>query len=72
MTALQDQHVLIFTGGIGAISAGIRHQICSHLEWPGINLNPAANYRQALKISSIMPRIDIFSLKTDEALVMAR
>lgn len=63
---------LVFTGGIGANSAEIRQNICSHFQWLGLTINPQANNERATKISSVESQIDVFSLKTDEELVMAK
>lgn len=73
MTAtLQGLDALIFTAGIGANNDVIRDKVCEKFEWLGISLSAQANQLHENIISSASSRIKVFSIKTDEELMMAQ
>jgi acetate kinase len=64
--------LLVFTGGIGEHSAGMRRRICATGEWAGIVLDPTANATHESKISQPDGRVGVFVIPTDEERVIAR
>lgn len=62
---------LIFSGGIGENSTVIRSNICSGLEYLGINLDNSANAENSFLISSKESRVGVHVIKTDEAKIIA-
>ena len=69
--ALEGLDALIFTGGIGEHAAAIRTMICEKLAWLGITLDPAANARSAMRISTAGSRVSVCVIPTDEEAVIA-
>lgn len=66
---------IIFTGGIGENSDYMREKICSGLEGFGIILDKDANKafnRQEHKMSAADSKVEIWTIPTNEELVMAR
>lgn len=68
---------VIFTGGIGENSSLIRAKICENLVWAGATLDQVANDKRIsddgeLKISSAASEIDIWAVKTNEELMIAK
>lgn len=65
---------IVFTGGIGENSAKIREEVCRDLDWFGIALDPKRN--QAANgetvVSSDSSRVSIWTLPTNEEIVVAR
>lgn len=64
--------ILVFTAGIGEHSALVRQRIAAGLQVFGIALEPAANAKNALKISAPGSRVEVLVVPTDEELVIAR
>jgi acetate kinase len=64
--SMQGFDGLVFTAGIGEHSAPVRAMICENLAWAGIKLDPAANAKNALKISAPDSRIPVYVVPTDE------
>lgn len=74
LAVLNGADALVFTAGIGENSPRIRAQICSDLEWLGIELDPARNERavgQEMQISSEASRVQVWVIPTNEELVIA-
>jgi acetate kinase len=71
ISILHGLDALIFTGGIGANSDVIREKICEKMQWLGVSLEPEANRRNENIISNASSRIQVYSIKTDEELMMA-
>jgi acetate kinase len=71
VAALEGIDALVFTGGIGEHAAAIRAMICEKLAWLGIALDPDANARNALRISTASSRVQICVIPTDEEAVIA-
>src|SRR5262249_46498397 len=65
---------LVFTGGIGENSVAMRHAICANLDWFGIELDPQKNQsaRGEAIVSSERSRVEIWTMPTNEELVVAR
>ena len=70
---LNGLDALVFTGGIGLHSDRIRQMVCSRLGYLGVKLdeekNTAANTEL---ISSERSSVEVYRLKTDEEIVVAR
>lgn len=61
---------LVFTGGIGEHAAEIRTEICTGLEYLGVQLDPGRNDENDVAIGS--GRVAVLLVPADEELVMAR
>src|SRR5579859_4136075 len=70
--ALGGLDTLVFTGGIGEHAAEVRAEICSGLQHLGIELDGAANNRNAEVISAAGSRCVVRVVETDEDLMIAR
>lgn len=70
---LNGLDALVFTGGIGLHSDRIRQMVCSRLGYLGVDLdeekNTAANTEL---VSSARSSVEVYRLKTDEEIVVAR
>ncbi len=66
--------VIVFTGGIGENGVHIRTGVCENLQELGIELDPAANAKAKgeCRISSETSRVQIWTIPTNEELVVAR
>jgi len=66
--------VLIFSGGVGEKSSALRAQICSGLEFLGIDIDPHSNEQceDERLISTANSPVAVFVIPTDEELVIAR
>lgn len=62
--------ILVFTAGIGENCPQIRHQICSYLDWLGLEIEEELNLNNAPKISSRTSKIDVYALPTNEEEMM--
>jgi acetate kinase len=63
---------LVFTAGIGENSAEIRRRICESSAWLGIELDTAANERNASLVSKAGSRVSAWVVPTNEELMIAR
>src|SRR5215203_2656004 len=70
--ALGGLDALVFTGGIGELSAPVRWRICEGLEFFGIRLDPYRNAKHAPVISRDGTRVAVRVIPTDENLMVAR
>jgi acetate kinase len=70
--ALGGVDALVFTAGIGERSAEIRRRICAASAWLGIELDGAANDRNAKRITAPGSRVSAWVIPTDEELMIAR
>jgi acetate kinase len=70
--ALAGLDALVFTAGIGENSSVIRERICEASSWLGVELDRAANLRNALRISSERSRASAWVIPTNEELMIAR
>jgi len=69
--ALEGMDALVFTGGIGEHAVAVRTRICEKLGWLGIELDPAANARNARHVSTAGSRVAVCVIPTDEEAVIA-
>lgn len=74
MALLGGCDAIVFTGGIGENSQLIRSRVCERMEWAGIGLDPQANAtaRGEAKISAPDARVEVWTVPTNEELVVAR
>ena len=66
---------IVFTGGIGENSPGVRARICSGMEWAGLRIDAARNQEtvgQEGKICTDDSRLLAYAIPTDEELLIAR
>lgn len=63
---------LVFTAGIGERSAEIRRRICAASAWLGVELDDAANGRNATRITAPGSRVSAWVIPTNEELMIAR
>lgn len=61
---------LVFCGGIGERSAQVRAKVCARLDWLGIEIDAAANARNAREIST--GKVAVRVIPTNEEIVIAR
>jgi acetate kinase len=69
---LNGLDTLVFTGGIGERAAEVRVNICSGLEYLGVDLDTPANSRNAEVISLPASKCTVRVVQTDEDLMIAR
>lgn len=69
---LNGLDTLVFTGGIGERAVQVRAEICSGLEYLGVDLDPDANGRNAEVISRGGTKCTVRVVPTDEDLMIAR
>lgn len=63
--------LLVFTGGIGENAPAIRKQICSGLEFLGVELNDALNDRSEEIISELSGNAIVYVVPANEELIIA-
>jgi acetate kinase len=65
---------IVFTGGIGENSKGIRTAVCANLDWFGIGLDPVRNddAKGEVPIHLNNSRVQIWTMPTNEELIVAR
>jgi acetate kinase len=71
---LNGADAIVFTGGIGENSKGMREAICADLDWFGIRLDPLKNEtaKGEMAIHSVASRVQLWIMPTNEELVVAR
>lgn len=74
LVELGGADAIVFTGGIGENSARIRVGVCDNLDWFGIRLDPERNAtaRGECRVSTEDSRIEIWTVPTNEEIVVAR
>ncbi len=70
--ALHGLDALVFTGGIGERAAAIRANICSGLEFLGIQLDLTRNEQNAPVISTTTSRVNVRVIQTNEDLMIVQ
>jgi acetate kinase len=71
---LNGADAIVFTGGIGENSPRIRAGVCGQLDWFGIELEPDRNASGPAerKVSTAGSRVDVWTVPTNEEIVVAR
>jgi len=74
MALLGGADVVVFTGGIGENSERIRTNVCRDMEWAGMTLcaQKNAEVRGEARISTDDSRVQIWTIPTNEEIVVAR
>ncbi|MGE0376911.1 MAG: acetate/propionate family kinase [Planctomycetaceae bacterium] len=74
LAVLNGADVLVFTGGIGENSTRIRRDVCVEMDYVGLVLDEDLNKTGSgeTKVSAKNSRIDIWTVPTNEELVVAR
>jgi len=70
--AIGGLDALVFTGGIGEHAAPVRSRVGAGLGWLGVELDDAANGRDARRISTAASGVDVLVLPTNEEWMIAR
>ena len=70
--ALGGLDAIVFTAGIGENSAPLRERVCRDAHWLGVELDPDANRRGAVRISTDRSRVAAWVIPTNEELTIAR
>ncbi len=76
LTVLNGADAIVFTGGIGENSTRVRRDVCTNMEWAGIELDTAKN--ECVKrgsetcISTAASKTQIWVVPTNEEIVVAR
>ncbi|HZE07197.1 MAG TPA: acetate/propionate family kinase [Gemmatimonadaceae bacterium] len=70
--ALGGLDLIVFTGGVGEHSAEIRSQICSGLEFVGVEIEDSRNRQNAETISPDRSRVRVAVMTTNEEKMIAR
>ena len=67
-------NAIAFTAGIGENQASLREEICSYLNWMGVEIDKEANQVQSeeKEISTKNSKIKVWVIPTNEELVIAR
>ena len=68
---LKGLDTLVFTAGIGENSSEVRTAVCTYLAWMGVELDQAANRRNASVISADSSSTRVLVIPTNEELVIA-
>jgi acetate kinase len=71
---LDGADAIVFTGGIGENSVRVRWDVCNHLDWFGIKLDPGrnSNAKDEAIVSAEGSRVQVWALPTNEEIVVAR
>jgi acetate kinase len=76
LAALGGADAVVFAGGVGENSPGLRTRICEGLQWAGLEISPSRNAemvgRKEGKISASGARMEAWVIPTDEELLIAR
>jgi acetate kinase len=74
LALLGGTDVIVFTGGIGENSERIRTNVCRDMQWAGIELCATRNAgrRSEGRISTDTSRVQVWTVPTNEELVVAR
>jgi len=70
--ALRGLDALVFTGGIGEHSPEIRARVCEQAAWLGLVLDRAGNAAGGPRISAAQSAVSVWTLATDEEIMVAR
>ncbi|MFB9947219.1 acetate/propionate family kinase [Rhizobium puerariae] len=65
-STLEGLDAIVFTAGIGENQPKVRERVAERLLWLGVELDTAANERNAMKISTPTSRIAVYVIPTDE------
>lgn len=74
LVELGGADVIVFTGGIGENSSSVRQHVCRDLDFAGIALDHQANAnaKGEARVSAANSRVQVWTMPTNEELVVAR
>ncbi len=74
LTVLAGADVVVFTGGIGENSRGVRAAVCQRMEWAGLRIDSERNVGVTgeAQISSQDSPVQVWVIPTNEEIVVAR
>ena len=74
MVALNGADYIVFTGGIGENQGEVREAVCKSLEFIGVEIDKEKNKvkSEEQEISTANSKIGVFTIPTNEELVIAR
>ena len=74
LTVLAGADAVVFTGGIGENSRGVRAAVCQRMEWAGLSIDAERNAAVAgeTRISSQDSPVQVWVVPTNEEIVVAR
>ncbi|MBU2562023.1 MAG: acetate kinase [Nanoarchaeota archaeon] len=72
IAAMNGVDAIVFTGGIGQNAWWVREDVLENFSYIGLRINKNANRNNETKISSFASRVWLFTIPTDEELMMAR
>lgn len=72
VSTLNGIDAIVFTAGIGENSASIRAQICQHLTWLGVSLDPSKNRQHKSNISQSDSNVKVLVIPTNEEIIIAQ
>jgi acetate kinase len=72
VAALGGLDAIVFTAGIGENSRTLRERVCRDAAWLGVALDAEANERNGPRISGQGSRVSVWTIATDEELMIAR
>jgi acetate kinase len=72
VSTLNGIDAIVFTAGIGENSASIRAQICQHLTWLGVSLDPSKNRQHKNNISQSDSNVKVLVIPTNEEIIIAQ
>jgi acetate kinase len=70
--AMGGLDAVVFTAGIGERSAPVREKVCEKAAWLGVELDKAANAKNAQVITTGASRVPVFVIPTDEEMMIAK
>jgi acetate kinase len=70
--AIGGLDALVFTGGIGEHATVIRERVCRAAKWLGVDVDPSANLAGGPLISSESSPVSVWTIPTNEELMIAR
>ena len=71
VTAIQGLDAIVFTGGVGENDPDTRRDICGHLGWLGVDLDPARNGRSETIVSSDGAPVSVAVVPANEERIIA-
>jgi len=72
VAALGGLDAIVFTAGIGENSWRLRERVCRDASWLGVAIDAEANARNGPRISKAGSRVSVWTIPTDEELMIAR
>jgi acetate kinase len=70
--ALGGLDAIVFTGGIGENSRGLRERVCRDAAWLGVALDAEANAHHGPRISAGASRVSAWAIPANEEATIAR